>query len=246
MSAPAPDGLLDRGRATVVGPTLASVMQRIAQAPPDCVLVPGSTVPSRAAPVPAASADAATGGRAPERGRVDAAAVVADALAVVAPSTRQSASFLAAVRSLVTGADLVSADQRARAAVLTVWVLLDPGVHATANLAHLDATLDGRAGWALSTLYTVGVALAPALDPVQWPTTSATREESARAILRASGLHPAYETAQSADARWQTVSTAIQRHVLAELAEEARRAEVLARELARKRAREAAAQVSNV
>ena len=232
MSTFAPDGLLDRARETAVGPPLAAVMQRLAQAPPDCVLAPGSAV--------------SPAGGSPGSAAVDADAVVADALAVLAPSSRQTASLLAAIRSVVTGPDATTADRRARSALLTTWVLLDPAVHATANLSHLDATPDGRVGWTLSTLYTIGVALAPALDPALWPTTNATREEAARAILRAGGLHPAYETVQSADARWQTVSTAIQRHVLAELAEEARRSEILARELAQKRAREAAAQVSNV
>lgn len=237
MSATAPDGLLDTRRETVVGPPLASVMQRIAQAPPDCVLVPGT------ARWPALGFAAGDG---PGSAAVDAGAVVADALATMAPSARQGAAFLATIRSVALGPDAAVSDLRARSALLTTWVLLDPSVHATANLAHLDGTPYGRADWVLSTLYTIGVALAPALDPAQWPTTNATREEAARAILRAGGLHPAYETAQSADARWQTVSTAVQRHVMAELAEEARRSEILARQLAERRAKEAAAQVSNV
>lgn len=232
MTTPVPDGLWDPSRETVVGPPLASVLQRLAQAPPDVVLAPDS--------VPASS------GRARGTAAVDAVAVVADILSVVAPQSRHEASFHAALRAGVTGPDASVADLRSRSAILTAWVLLDPAVHATANLAHLDTQPHGRAHWALSTIYTIGTVLAPALDPAEWPSTNATREEAARAILRAGGLHPAYETAQSADARWQTVSTAIQRHVLAELAQEARRSELLAQELARKRAREAAAQVSNV
>jgi hypothetical protein len=247
MSATAPDGLLDTRRETVVGPPLASVMQRIAQAPPDCVLAPGTALwPGPEKPVGDGSGRHGSGERGPGGSAVDAGAVVADALATMAPSARQGAAFLATVRSVALGPDASASDLRARSALLTTWVLLDPSVHATANLAHLDATPYGRADWVLSTLYTIGVALAPALDPAQWPTTNATREEAARAILRAGGLHPAYETTQSADARWQTVSTAVQRHVMAELAEEARRSEILARQLALRRAKEAAAQVSNV
>ncbi|MEP7763887.1 hypothetical protein [Sanguibacter sp. 25GB23B1] len=247
MTATPPDGLLDRRRETVVGPPLASVMQRIAQAPPDCVLAPGAAL-WRVVDGPAGQGRRGEGRaqHGPGSAAVDVGAVVADALAAIAPSARQGAAFLATLRSVVVGPDGPVSDLRARSALLTTWVLLDPSVHATANLAHLDAAPYGRADWVLSTLYTIGVALAPALDPAQWPTTNATREEAARAILRAGGLHPAYETAQSADARWQTVSTAVQRHVMAELAEEARRSEILARQLAERRAKEAAAQVSNV
>lgn len=218
------DGLADPAHPTEPGPPLGDVMQRIALAPADCVPAPGTAV---AAP-----------------------ALVVDTADAVAPGVVLTAQDLRYLRAFFTETDPGVADVRGRSAALTTWVLLDPALDAALHPAPATTGSGreprARAAWVVSTVYKVAAALAPALDPHAWPTTTATREEAARGILRAAGLHPAGETAASADARWQTVSTAVQRHVLAEMAEEARRSQELAEQLRQKRAREAAAQVSHV
>ncbi|WP_435737091.1 hypothetical protein V5D56_00360 [Cellulosimicrobium sp. PMB13] len=78
-----------------------------------------------------------------------------------------------------------------------------------------------------------------------WVHEPTAREELARAVLRELGLRPAGESPVVAQDRWTAVSTAEQRRIAREMAEEARRAEQLARELADKRAKEAAAQYAN-
>lgn len=87
--------------------------------------------------------------------------------------------------------------------------------------------------------------LAHLREAAAWLREPVAREEAARAVLRELGLRPAGETPQVAEDRWTAVSTAEQRRIAREMAEEARRAEQLARELAEKRAREAAAQYAN-
>lgn len=225
-----PDGLVDPTRPLRPGPALATVMQRIATTPADRLPAPGTLDALR-----------------PQPGRavVDPTAVVADAVADLAPTARRSHEQLTWLRTFFSASG-DAGDQRARAALVVTWVLDDPALRVAPALA--EVLVDGRRAtdWALTAVSRVATVLAPVLDPQTWPSTTATREEAARAILRACGLHPGDETAVDAEARWQTVSTAIQRVVLAQLAEEAQRTEELQRALAARRAKEAAAQVSHV
>lgn len=234
-----PDGLVDTTRPLLPGPALATVMQRIATTPADRLPAPGTLDALR-----------------PQPGRavVDPTAVVADAVADLAPTVRRTHEQLTWLRTFFSapgdagparGAADVG-DLRARAALVTTWVLEDPALRATPALAEVLVDGHRATDWALTVVWRVGTVLAPVLDPLTWPSTTATREESARAVLRACGLHPGDESAVDAEARWQTVSTAIQRVVLAQLAEEAQRTEELQRALAARRAKEAAAQVSHV
>lgn len=236
---PAGDGLRDPAHRSVVGPALSTVLQRLQQAPADFVLEPG-TAP-------------------------DATALVADVLDLMAPGPQHSARELTEVRRFFSGPDRQVADLRSRAGLLTAWVLLDPALHDAPALvdAAWAVTAEDASNapdparirlwrsaaltrWTLTTIVRVSTVLAPVLDPSVWTSTNASREETARAILRAGGMHPAYETEQGAQARWQSVSTAIQQQVIAEIAVEARRAEILAAELRSRAAKEAAAQVSHV
>lgn len=88
-------------------------------------------------------------------------------------------------------------------------------------------------------------ALALLRTPDDWLHAPTAREELARAVLRELGLRPAGESPEVAQDRWAAVSTAEQRRIAREMAQEARRAEQLARELSEKRAKEAAAQYAN-
>ena len=224
------DGLVDPAQPLRPGPTLATVMQRIAQTPADRLPAVGAL---------------GDGSPRPGRAHVDAAAVVSDTLADLAPGgvrTQQQIAWLRTFFSAPGG----FGDQRARAALITSWVLADPALRRTPVLADVLTGPEETTDWALTAISRLSTVLAPVLEPSTWPSTTATREEAARAVLRACGLHPGDETAVDAEARWQTVSTAIQSLVLAQLAEEARRTEELNRALAAKRAREAAAQVSHV
>ena len=233
------DGLPDRNHVSVPGPALSTVLLRLSQAPADLVLSPGTGV--------------------------DAAALVADAIDQMTaglgqPHTQHPAAELDQLREYFAGprAESTSANPRSRSAALTVWVLVDPAVHAAPALVQDTWTMPPRADgqpwsppaaiarWATDTVMRVASSFAPVVDPGTWTATNASREEAARAILRAAGMHPAYETAASAEARWQSVSTLVQQQVLLELAVEARRAEELAARLRSNAAREAAAQVSHV
>ena len=225
-----PDGLVDPTRPLQPGPALATVMQRIATTPADRLVAPGTLDALR-----------------PQPGRavVDPTAVVADAVTDLAPTARRSHEQLTWLRTFFS-APGDAGDQRARAALVVTWVLDDPALRVTPALAEVLVDARRATDWALTVVSRVATVLAPVLDPQTWPSTTATREEAARAVLRACGLHPGDETAVDAEARWQTVSTAIQRVVLAQLAEEAQRTEELQRALAARRAKEAAAQVSHV
>ncbi|WP_157607376.1 hypothetical protein [Sanguibacter suarezii] len=233
------DGRVDPSRPTVPGPALSTVVRRLHQAPADLVLSPGTVL--------------------------DAAALVADAIdemtgAPTAPGHQHGAAELEEIREFFAGPETAptSANPRSRSAALTVWVLVDPAVHAAPALIRDTWTMpplaDGRpwprsaaiARWATATITTVASTFAPVVDPSAWTATNASREEAARAILRAAGMHPAYETAVSAEARWQSVSTLIQQQVLNQLALEARRAEELAARLRSKAAGEAVTQISHV
>lgn len=224
------DGLVDPTRPLRPGPSLAAVMQRVARIPSDRLPAPGTLV-----------------GDVPQPGSavVDAAAVVSDALTVLAPTAHRTQQQLGWLRTFFAAPGGIG-DQRARSALVTTWVLTDPALRSTSALAEVLVDPGRTTDWALTAVSRVATVLAPVLDPRTWPSTTATREEAARAVLRACGLHPGDETATDAEARWETVSTAIQRVVLAQLAEEARRTEELHRALAEKRAKEAAAQVSHV
>lgn len=233
------DELLVPDHISVPGPALSTVLQRLQRAPADLVLAPGTVI--------------------------DAAALVADAIdqmtaGLDAPWPQHSAAEMADIQEFFAGpyGGSASASPRSRSAALTVWVLVDPAVHAAPALVQdswtIPARVDGErwsqsaavARWATITIMKVASGLAPIVDPSTWTATNASREEAARAILRAGGMHPAYETAAGAEARWQSVSTLIQQQVLEELAVEARRAEELAARLSSQAAKEAAAQISHV
>lgn len=114
---------------------------------------------------------------------------------------------------------------------------------------HLRAAPAFRAAATPGALVRVVEQTVPALallrTPDDWLHAPTAREELARAVLRDLGLRPAGESPEVAQDRWTAVSTAEQRRIAREMAQEARRAEQLARELAEKRAKEAAAQYAN-
>ncbi len=114
---------------------------------------------------------------------------------------------------------------------------------------HLLAAPASRAAVTPGALLRVVEQTVPALallrTPDEWLHAPTAREELARAVLRELGLRPAGESPEVAQDRWAAVSTAEQRRIAREMAQEARRAEQLARELAEKRAKEAAAQYAN-
>jgi hypothetical protein len=114
---------------------------------------------------------------------------------------------------------------------------------------HLRAAPAFRAAATPGALVRVVEQAVPALallrTPDDWLHAPTAREELARAVLRELGLRPAGESPEVAQDRWAAVSTAEQRRIAREMAQEARRAEQLARELAEKRAKEAAAQYAN-
>lgn len=114
---------------------------------------------------------------------------------------------------------------------------------------HLLAAPASRAAATPGALVRVVEQTVPALallrTPDEWLHAPTAREELARAVLRELGLRPAGESPEVAADRWAAVSTAEQRRIAREMAQEARRAEQLARELAEKRAKEAAAQYAN-
>ncbi|WP_264031365.1 hypothetical protein [Cellulosimicrobium sp. SH8] len=114
---------------------------------------------------------------------------------------------------------------------------------------HLLAAPASRAAATPGALVRVVEQTVPALallrTPEEWLHAPTAREELARAVLRELGLRPAGESPEVAQDRWAAVSTAEQRRIAREMAQEARRAEQLARELADKRAKEAAAQYAN-
>ncbi|MFE6237421.1 hypothetical protein [Cellulosimicrobium sp. NPDC057862] len=114
---------------------------------------------------------------------------------------------------------------------------------------HLRAAPAFRAAATPGALVRVVEQAVPSLallrTPDDWLHAPTAREELARAVLRELGLRPAGESPEVAQDRWTAVSTAEQRRIAHEMAQEARRAEQLARELAEKRAKEAAAQYAN-
>lgn len=114
---------------------------------------------------------------------------------------------------------------------------------------HLRSSPGFRAAATPAALVDLVSRLVPELATLRtataWVHEPSAREELARAVLRDLGLRPAGESPEVAQDRWTAVSTAEQRRIAREMAEEARRAEQLARELAAKRAKEAAAQYAN-
>ncbi|WP_159096585.1 hypothetical protein [Miniimonas sp. S16] len=107
----------------------------------------------------------------------------------------------------------------------------------------LRAAAEDAAPWAVLVLTQLAGELEGLRPAAAWRTDGA--EELTRAFLAIGGLQPAGESAAvSADA-WATASTRYQRVVARDVALERARAEELARALAEKRAREAAAQYAN-
>lgn len=125
-----------------------------------------------------------------------------------------------------------------RLAALTWLLAREPDVRTA--LAQIPPP---HGSWLWAVLTTLVRDLAGLRAPAEWVADG--REEFARAFLAVGGLLPAGETADQAADAWQAVSTRQQRALLAAMAEELRRAEELARQLADQRAREAAAQYAN-
>ncbi|TXR52240.1 hypothetical protein [Quadrisphaera setariae] len=140
-----------------------------------------------------------------------------------------------ALRRRLASGPLGSAEGRT-GAVLASWLVLSPAWRA--------AQPDPRA--ALAVVEALAGSLAPVLPPAQWVGDPAGREEAARAALRAAGMRPAGEDDAVAEDRWTAVSSALRASAMAEVAQEVRRAQELARALAERRAREAAAQYTHV
>lgn len=154
--------------------------------------------------------------------------------------------------TLLDGTTLADLDRRldgdpdaAALAALTCWLVAD-----RALADHPGArTCIGRAGGAARWLLVSTAALVDALHglrgPGAWVGEETAREELVRALLAVAGLHPAGEDDAAATDAWAVVSTRYRREVNAQLAQEQRAAEELARRLAEQRAKEAAAQYAN-
>ncbi|KAE8762296.1 hypothetical protein [Georgenia thermotolerans] len=84
------------------------------------------------------------------------------------------------------------------------------------------------------------------VSPRDWQADPRAREEAARVLLDLLGLRPAGESAAVAADRLAALSSAGLAAALAEMVEEQRRAQELARQLAERRAREAAMRVTYV
>lgn len=203
----------DRGRARALheGPSLASLVQRLALASPDVL--------DRAVDVPALVADVAT--------QLDGTVLDADTLRALDRALGRDAPRVA----------------RAAAGVVC-WVVADPALGEHDGVRAAAAARGGTAAWFLHVLRDL-TGLAHVRDPRTWVHEETGREEAARALLAAGDLLPAGETAAEAADRWQAVSTAYHQATSRAMAEEVRRAEELARALAEKRAKEAAAQYAN-
>lgn len=181
--------------------------------------------------------------------RVHPAAALAD-LAVSLDGTVLDAAWTAYLDGVlgVPGAAAPATAQptpttRAAPGLLAAWLLL--GLHRTPPLAAQAQQVGGPA----MLLVTVAPALVALLDglrePRAWVADEPAREELARAFLAVCGLLPGGQDAAAAADAWSAVSTRHRRVVVAQMAEERRRAEELARRLAEQRAKEAAAQYAN-
>ncbi|WP_199422016.1 hypothetical protein [Actinotalea solisilvae] len=131
------------------------------------------------------------------------------------------------------------------AAGVVCWLLSDPAVRSHPGVQVAARARGGLTPWFLHVLHELSTGLSAERDPRTWVHEGTGREEAARAVCAAGGLLPDGETAAQAADRWQAVSTAYRRQASRAMAEEVRRAEELARALAEKRAKEAAAQYAN-
>ncbi|WP_188037783.1 hypothetical protein [Actinotalea sp. JY-7885] len=172
---------------------------------------------------------------------VDVPALVADVVIQVDGTVLDAAGLAWIDRTF--GPD---APRRTRAgAAVACWLLTDPALLGHPGVAAAAAERGGTARWFLHVVMRLVSELAHVRDPRTWVHQDTGREEAARAALAAGDLLPAGESEQEAADRWQAVSTAYREVASRAMAEEVRRAEELARALAEKRAKEAAAQYSN-
>lgn len=139
-----------------------------------------------------------------------------------------------------------TATPAARAAAGVVcWLVADPAVRSHPGVEAAARARGGLAPWFLHVLHELTTGLAAVRAPRAWVHEETGREEAARALCAAGALLPEGESAAQAADRWQAVSTAYRQQASRAMAEEVRRAEELARALAEKRAKEAAAQYAN-
>lgn len=214
-SSPTPAG---SGDGWPAGPAVAVLVQRLALAPPDVL------DPRVAAPALVCDVVEALGGGLPSAPELDR---LARALAPAGPASSGPS---------VRRGDAVAG--------LLCWLLWDPRVHRDPGLCARWSA-GGLLPWFLSVLERLVAEVAVVREPREWVRDEGGREEAARAFCRFGGVLPAGESAAVAEDRWRSVSTAYQREVSLAMAEHVRRREELARALAEKKAKEAAAQYAN-
>jgi|GEM_PF-468271 len=132
-------------------------------------------------------------------------------------------------------------DRRALA-LLTAWLLGADEVRTHAGTVAAAGAAGGAATLVLRVVEVVPDALAGLRAADEWVADPEAREELVRAVLAVAGLRAAGEHDERAADAWAAVSTRHRRAVVAAMAVERQRAEELARRLAEKRAKEAAAQ----
>jgi hypothetical protein len=172
--------------------------------------------------------------------RVDVPAALAD-LTVVLDGTIAPPDGLA----WLDGFAAVPGDDRRAVALLVGWMLADPAVHADPGLRSSYAAGGGAGRVMLWAAAATADELAGLRAPADWVRDDAAREELVRAACAVLGVRPAGSTEATAADAWRAVSTRHRRRVVAEMEQERMRAEELAKKLADKRAREAAAQYAN-
>ena len=201
--------------AELTGPSLSAVRHRIATASPD---LRASTV--------------------------SVAALVADLAVELDGTVLDPRSTARLDEDLAHGPETSQAGARDRGALvaLVCWLVLDPAIRSDAGIQAAAQAAGGPSAWLFRLIADLPRALEGLRPVAQWVDDDVAREELARAFLGEAGVLPAGESASAAHDRWLAVSTAYQRQLLSEMAQEVERAEALSRALAAKRAKEAAAQ----
>ncbi|MFC8190426.1 hypothetical protein ACFUMH_02050 [Cellulomonas sp. NPDC057328] len=175
--------------------------------------------------------------------QVHATAAVAD-LAVALDGTVLDPAWLRHLDERLAPGTPVGRDAAALA-LLASWLVADPALRGTPGARDAAARAGGTGGWLLRVVDALPRVLAGLRAGPAWLAQDGPREELARAFLAVAGLRPAGEDDDLAADAWAAVSTAHQRVLTAQMAQEQERARELAARLAEQRAKEAAAQYAN-
>ena len=125
-----------------------------------------------------------------------------------------------------------------RGAAIGLWLLASEDI-----VEPFRPTLAGP--WALRAVDSLGLRVAPVVDPLDWLADDERREEAARTFLLWAGFVPAGEDRATAQALWQARDSLRRSSALAEAYAAYEHREEIARRLAEARAREAAARYSS-